>query len=69
MSKAKKETPPKKTSTDIPTSFRLDGDLMRKVKYISVVDSSYGSQTEIVQSLLSKFVADYEKKNGEIKLK
>lgn len=67
MAKAKNTTT--NESKGGPASFRLDKILMRKVKYISVVDAAYPSQTEIMETLLTKFVADWEKKNGPIPLK
>lgn len=53
---------------DIPirTSMIIKPSLIRKLKYIALKDNV--TQTAIVDSLVSGFIADWEKKNGEIKI-
>ena len=64
-----KATKSKKESENIDktakTSFMLKESLFFKVKYITLVDK-YSSQSELVEEALSKFIEDWEKKNGKI---
>jgi|GEM_PF-5146035 len=48
-------------------TFRLPADLLKKVKYIAMMDDT--TQTQILQSTLSEYVSKWEKKNGEIPVK
>lgn len=49
------------------TSFILRTSIIRKLNYIKVQEG--GEITDFVDVSLSRFISDWEKKNGEIKLK
>lgn len=48
-------------------TFIIRASVTRKMKIISGIEDKFLS--DIVDEALSKYVSDYEKKNGEIKLK
>lgn len=64
MSKSTKTTPPGQSEENTKASFWIRTSLVKKLRYISVMDEV--TQTEIIDQLLSKYIADWEKKNGEI---
>lgn len=55
-------TPEKEENTK--ASYWLRSSLVKKLKYIALMSST--TQTEILDQVLTKFVADWEKKNGQI---
>ena len=64
MAKAKSE----KASTEKENAnFKLRPGLLRKLKIIAATDDVF--QNDIVDKLLSDYIAAWEKKHGEIKLK
>jgi hypothetical protein len=50
-----------------PQTFRLRPTLLKKLKYIALMDDT--TQTDIVDSSLSEFIAKWEKKNGPVPIK
>lgn len=67
MAKAAKNTPPANEEPKDKSSFNLKVTILRKLKYISAVDDRF--QGDLVEEALEKYITDWEKKNGEIKLK
>jgi hypothetical protein len=64
MAKSTKIAPPAEGEENTKASFWIRTSLVKKLRYISVMDEV--TQTEIIDQLLSKYIADWEKKNGEI---
>lgn len=46
-------------------TFYFDTDLMKKTKFIGLMEDK--TQTDIIHEALTKYIAEYEKKNGPIK--
>lgn len=62
---------PRKGETVIPTNeiratFIVDQDLIRKIKYISLVDDSL--LKNVINDALSEYIGNWERENGEIRL-
>lgn len=67
MAKQAKEKPQQEEAKSLKGAFLMRPTLLKKIKYIALVDDE--NQYDIVDAALSKHVAEWEKKNGEIKLK
>jgi hypothetical protein len=67
MAKSAKSPKESETQDTTKASFLLKTALLKKLRYISVVDEI--TQTDIIDQLLTKYVNDWEKKNGEIPAK
>lgn len=64
MAKSSKTTLQVESEDNTKASFWIRTSLVKKLRYISVMDEV--TQTEIIDQLLSKYIGDWEKKNGEI---
>ncbi len=51
----------------VKASFNLRPALVKQLKYIALMDET--TQTEILNTQLSKFVQEWEKRNGKIPVK
>jgi hypothetical protein len=49
------------------TAFRLPSPLLKKLKYISVMEET--TQTDLIEKAILEIIAKYEKKNGTIPVK
>ena len=57
---------PKKQNDDMRTSFIISSELVRKIKYISLMEDKI--MKDIIDDALSLYVENWEQENGRIKL-
>ena len=57
---------PKKNNDDTRTTLIISNELLKKIKYVSLMENS--TLKEIVDDALSLYVSTWEKDNGEIRL-
>lgn len=53
-------------SNEIRATFIVNQDLIKKIKYISLVDDSL--LKDVIDNALSEYIANWESENGEIRL-
>lgn len=57
---------PKKDNDDTRTTLIISSELLRKIKYVSLMENS--TLKDIVDDALSLYVSKWEKDNGQIRL-
>ncbi len=65
VGRPRKDQPVEKNN-EIRATFIVDPELIRKVKYISLVDGSL--LKTVINDALTAYIADWESRNGEIRL-